>query len=424
MDGGKLLGQGAYGCAFYPHLPCKGTKSYPGSIGKIFSRASDLKEEEEINKTILLIDPESKFTVPLNGTCMINPEKLNSENTSSECNKFKKNGQKQLMYRYGGVDMDKFARTFTIGKKAMYIDDIFPLLLPIIEGITAMCSLGKAHSDIKPENLVYDFNRHLMYLIDFGLLTDFNDIQHSDHLLKHPYLYYPPEFLVKYYQRTGKLIPSTDFLKRFTPNFTSFINYLRKYSLENEVSMFMSKYLEMNNPRNFTDFFQSTCIPTIDTYSLAVSMFEIMYILYKDRKLNVRDHKLYDQYVDVLAKMSHPNPLKRMDSKKSAERFRKIMKKGQNDTLTNLPKTNKLCMQMLGKEIKLKLQEKGLSKYGTKEQMCKRLEGAQASTTVVSGTCVSLRAKEIKIKLKENGLPQYGTKADMCKRLKAAGINI
>lgn len=418
-DGGEFIGEGTYGCTFYPHLPCTDKSTYPDSIGKIFSRKSSLDDEKRLNDKILKIDPEGKFTLPFNGVCTVDAKRISIKDKMSPCEKFTPR-QKQLIYKYGGIDLKKFYKTYAVEHPDLFIDDIIPLLIPLLDGISTLVQSGLVHTDIKPDNMVYDPKKGQLFLIDFGLLMKMQDIQYHSGLLTHPYLYYPLEFLimdaVKRRQNVGTAVG--EFATRMTHyiDFMKFLNQNRQTSIAEQARTF-TIHVSKNPPYEFVKLFNSTYVRKIDVYSIGMAFLEIVYKLYKNNALRIRDQVLFDKFISLLSDMSHMDPNKRLFPDEAATRLRGILQPPIAHQPPAAPQAlkDKKCTDMLAKEIKAQLEKLGLPKYGTKEIMCKRLENAHAS--VDKKKCTDMLAREIKVELEKYGLPKYGTKAQMCERL-------
>ena len=63
--GGKLLGEGGYGCVFDSHFNCKNeTSQHKFGVRKVFKYKHDSLNEFNEMKIINELDPKSKFSNP------------------------------------------------------------------------------------------------------------------------------------------------------------------------------------------------------------------------------------------------------------------------------------------------------------------------------------------------------------------------
>lgn len=61
LNGGKLIGQGSYGCVFRPMIPCKGSnKRIPGKVSKFLNK-NEANDEIKENTILDKIDKENIF---------------------------------------------------------------------------------------------------------------------------------------------------------------------------------------------------------------------------------------------------------------------------------------------------------------------------------------------------------------------------
>ena len=445
MDGGKLMGEGTYGCAFYPHLPCEdGTRRAEG-IGKIFKREDDLEEEMEVNNIVRRIDPHNIFTVPYLGKCYVDDAAVKPEDKASGCKKFVQGRQQQLLYRFGGINLYRFYSDHVTYGRNFYLDDIAPLLVPVLEGIATMVQRGLVHSDIKPDNMVYDPAAKKIYLIDFGMAMPAKYLWRQEGLLKYDYPFYPPECLVmsRILERQAfdtQLMQA--FVKRFDPAFLTPFDNLHG-SLQHDFDRMIKDAKWMGNDM-FVKSFTKDYVKKFDSYSIGISFLEVVFF----GKLKVRDEQLRKRFVALLLDMTRMHPRDRMGPGMAAARLRDIcgMRRTSLPRNTTHDRAIADCKRLSTTQIKGKLSVLGLSVAGTKEVMCERLVKATKTTAVPLKTtatplkttialptttialsrtdaapagkkCEDLLAKEIKARLRAKGLSQQGNKKQMCDRL-------
>jgi hypothetical protein len=77
QKGGKLIGQGSYGCVFRPMIPCEGkTIREKGKVSKVLHMTEAYKELEETKK-IDKIDPKGIYHFVAPEMCKINKKYYN-----------------------------------------------------------------------------------------------------------------------------------------------------------------------------------------------------------------------------------------------------------------------------------------------------------------------------------------------------------
>lgn len=189
----KYVSNGTFGCVFRPNVPCKSSeKSSESKVSKLFKDSYDAYDEYNSQEEIKKIDPKSKFTVKPYDYCDINTSHFKKD--IDKCDNFDdtvrwQSKLSQIIYEYGGISLINAALTIDPIK-------LFPSFLNIFQGLKVLKYHKQIHLDIKPANIVYNPKTKKMSLIDFGLMTRFNDIYIPNKIciLEYDYPYYPPEF--------------------------------------------------------------------------------------------------------------------------------------------------------------------------------------------------------------------------------------
>jgi serine/threonine protein kinase len=165
MIGGKIIGQGTYGCVFQPALLCK-KKVLTGSIGKI-TDADDLERELHAGKILgKIVNYKYYFILP-EDTCVPRIIDNQEEKDINKCKFLQKNpvnNLKQYSMPYGGIDLNKATNIY-----------FFTLMKHMLE-IGSLMLLSKfVHYDIHNGNIVVDKNG-VPRLIDFGQSFSYDEI--------------------------------------------------------------------------------------------------------------------------------------------------------------------------------------------------------------------------------------------------------
>lgn len=173
--GGVYKGQGTYGCVFKPAIKCSDEAARrPGTISKLLDPEEADKEFSQYY-ALKAIDPQQKYLLwPLR---LCEPEYQDPENNSSRCT-ISKNASnrpidirtiqpKVVLYKEGGVDLDKIVITSA---------NIIPLLTGLrnlFRGLAVLHAADMAHLDIKLGNIVAlndpVSGEYKIRFIDFGL---------------------------------------------------------------------------------------------------------------------------------------------------------------------------------------------------------------------------------------------------------------
>lgn len=203
-DGGKAIASGGYGCVFRPAIACKGeSKPRSNSISKLMTRTKAEAEMDEVRdaKSILEKIPDYSKYFALTNYHMCVPGKLTEEDEKSfdvECrgplavplahvNKHP-DTYRLVISPDLGTDLSKavksmFKNAATTPGSEGYKDLLRNLVNLnntsadfLQNGLAKMARLRFYHSDVKPQNVMTDYNVELskpsftqMKLIDFGL---------------------------------------------------------------------------------------------------------------------------------------------------------------------------------------------------------------------------------------------------------------
>ena len=168
MEGGKLLGQGWYGCAVSEPLPCKYPQFIPGAsendITKI-GRSADLREEVMVSNILKEITFARNYFVIIKGQpCQPSIKSLKVEPDLKKCDVVVSKGLDTLSVirmDYGGVALHTYRfRPTTF--------DLFTFGTRLLEAATILVTHGIVHCDLHQGNILID-NYGIPRIIDFGL---------------------------------------------------------------------------------------------------------------------------------------------------------------------------------------------------------------------------------------------------------------
>ena len=202
LNGGKLIGQGSYGCVFRPMIPCKGSnKRIPGKVSKFLNK-DEANDEIKENTILDKIDKENIFHFKTPKKCDFNMNYINEPGINKckpfmrENNDFKR--MKLLQMSDGGIELTTFLEKVELKNK----EQEYKLLLgmePLFIGLKAMYEKEFSHFDIKTGNTVIDPETYQMKYIDFGL-SNYNK-EHLKAVGNSPSIYFarPIEIPILYY---------------------------------------------------------------------------------------------------------------------------------------------------------------------------------------------------------------------------------
>lgn len=310
LKGGKYLGEGTYGCVFFPSIQCHNKNEqkeiFKTGVSKVFKKKSHMDEELQETKKIDNMDKQGLYTNKALGNCEIKINNFTNKDNKS-CKKITKYEPfyHQILYQHKGIDLNNFM------KKSYSLPQTFNYILNLMKGIQLLIKNRYIHLDLKPPNiLISDSNKAL--LIDFGLGRDFKslyDLSKSDYLLEYNYIWYAPEFRFFYDLFTDPL--DIGYKKRFIQFNKS--KYYGKYSdefIRNEISdllMTLQKDMPIAKYHSTANYFVENFAHKADVFALGM----VMYFIEKNAKNN-NNKNIYGKLLqDIINKALRLNPYKR-----------------------------------------------------------------------------------------------------------------
>lgn len=228
LKGGKLIGEGSFGCVIKPAIPCKHGFKYPikSSVSKIIRDPDydDIKEENKVTRIIKQIDPQYKFFIPNLDMCTLHniPSRPdvetiemidNSYYYSLNNNKKDKHTCKvdiktypyNIIMPYGGKTLDdilkkpkKYPKHFSLFLKNMKY-----YLKHLLLGLKTLQENNIVNRDIKDSNIVCLLSKDKLKIryIDFGLslLITESLLNNDNIMLNGSPGYYPLDNIISFY---------------------------------------------------------------------------------------------------------------------------------------------------------------------------------------------------------------------------------
>lgn len=164
QQGGKLLGQGVYGCAFDPPLLCKKSLTKNGhKVGKLIF-TEDAEHEVSISQILKQIPEANKYFVIIEDICDVKPKKDQTDPDLKHCLPAKKiafEQLKQVVMPFGGKPLYNVPRRFASL-------DYFGFAQHLLEAGTLLLTKQIVHGDLHTKNILMETPKECR-LIDFGL---------------------------------------------------------------------------------------------------------------------------------------------------------------------------------------------------------------------------------------------------------------
>jgi serine/threonine protein kinase len=192
----QLLGQGTYGCAFYPEISCKTHHVVKGSsstqyLSKIQIKDKSLQRELDIGQRIVKRIPNYRyFVAPIIESCPVQLSSLR-QNKIKQCNVLTKASlsnrtivSSKVPY-LGKLTLEKYFHTLfhqqhcinnknqtskCVSMSVTYLKKLINTYLYLIQSYQKLnVDVGVVHLDVKADNIMYDAKHHLPIIIDLGM---------------------------------------------------------------------------------------------------------------------------------------------------------------------------------------------------------------------------------------------------------------
>ena len=174
QKGGKLIGEGTYGCVFVPPLICKsGLKVSNTMVGKIASKEDARREINIANRLrqlplysnyFLLPEPES--CEPLGKSKQKNTNLLSNKCSPIQEGRIKFKDTLQTFTPFGGKSSVYNVLTDTNFHPSRF--DFFFFMKHILEAGSSLAVAGVCHFDLHPNNILMD-DKNVPHILDFGM---------------------------------------------------------------------------------------------------------------------------------------------------------------------------------------------------------------------------------------------------------------
>lgn len=179
QEGGRILGQGVYGCVFQPPLICRGQREARGSknkLGKLTQR-DDIKSELLAAQTFKGLPAARKYFIlpELDTLCTPAPMDQQREPDLGKCEAIGKFGYQDMQHvqlEYGGKSLHHRLENLHVAIRDFPYWVFFQRILEIGAFLTLH---GYVHNDLHSNNILLNAN-YIPRLIDFGRAYRAQDI--------------------------------------------------------------------------------------------------------------------------------------------------------------------------------------------------------------------------------------------------------
>jgi serine/threonine protein kinase len=312
--GGRLIAQGSYGCVNRPPLKCVrdpygSVPDYAGKVSKVMRRRDALKELSEY-KNIERVDPEHYFHPAAPTMCEPDLDSHEAQtlglcevfNTRNDSDEFE-----MLLMLDGGTDLTALDWS-KINVRAFLLE-----LNRLFMGVELFVNSGYAHTDIKPNNIVYDPATNRINFIDFGLMQTLSVLGSDKSLIKNIWYHHPLEYqLVRTLGNGGASVD--DVLEHVAAQNTQF-------PVDTLVPEYEGLLTEVYVNKTKRKQAEHICLRTYDSYQLGLVILYVLTML----KHRIRPAALHDAIFELGYSMCRINVFYRMDIQTAIHTYESIL---------------------------------------------------------------------------------------------------
>ena len=335
MDGGGFLTQGGYGCVYHPEVTCKGKDTQNTNfLSKIVERDYNSDNEIAIGQILKkkmknwLEMPLENYFAPVVSHCDVDVDKFQMED-KEKCDLFEKYRHSDfvlLKIRYiGGGEIDNFIMQNTNNSLIMLM--FTSSYTHMLKSLQMLLNVKICHFDIKAANIVYDKDKSMPIIVDFGLSINFDKINMKKSFFMESTKYYiwPLEVhLLNHILHVNETITESE-MKKLAHDYTKHNIVLRAFSpefikdFEKECYHELSKYIGKDSDGIIKRILKYW--PTWDNYALSLLYIKLIYYVIRNDEGVIIKNKFVTFFVELCLKNVHPNPKKRLSVEETLKSF-------------------------------------------------------------------------------------------------------
>lgn len=325
QSGGALLGEGGYGCVFYPAINCKGIEdNNKNFVSKLTLHDKNSIREIDIGKKIQKIKNYMNNFNPVIKSCIIEQKKIKSTSSTKQCELFTKNKKYKkkiiilkMPYINGISLLDHMINT----KNSQFIvNNIISSYSYLLKSIAILKKNKICHFDIKGDNILFDNQKKLPIIIDFGLSIDtttisLNNLTKFFYVFAPEYYFWPLEVHYLNFLLHKNINPSKQDLQNIAKEYTNNNRALLPFSDKFKIKFQRLCYVQLKYYNNIDEIVKRINLllnywKTWDNYGISIMFLKIIrYIFYNN---GFTKNKFITFFSQLLLKNMHPDPLSRM----------------------------------------------------------------------------------------------------------------
>ena len=363
----KLINSGAFGCIYNPSMTCKGNVGSIKYLTKIQKSKRAIANELQISEKVKNINGYARFFAPVLKSCLVRIAKDHIEDIK-KCEVFKDESTKtiksssyvSMKTRYvGKQDLKKYVHSNM--EPNTFLNELLRSHTYLLKAIQKLFNNKIIHYDLKYNNIIYDSERKVPIIIDFGQSFSIDNLNTNEQLstaffILDQYNYWCIDILICSYifQEVGYEKSKTTLVtkeeieiiydifmygKKYKNNDKQIINNVYLYNiLQNpqKLKQFKNVFDEYTtafiNKRTWWELYEDLlkCANTWDNYSLAIiylNFLDDVFLLNPElyNKMLNTDMRL-KTYVELLEQVVYNNPYERISVSSLISKLELIIK--------------------------------------------------------------------------------------------------
>lgn len=334
----ELLGQGGYGCVYWPEIMCSGKIGSEKSISKIQKNNWAAKNEFKIGQIVRRIPKYSARFVPAMSSCKIKLKTIDKD-IIKDCDVIKKGQGQFVSMKFPYLKHTNFSDFFSeTSHKVFYAVEQYKYLVKSVE---LLSEKGIIHHDLKMDNIIINhLNRPI--IIDYGISIDKNDVKKD---LDNSFYVYAPEyypwcfeihllnFIVQIREKNDLIHPMTknellhivdEYLEEssFFQLFSGEFNKQYKKSLYH----YIQDYIHKTNDEMINLLLKT--FKSWDLVAISILFIKLLNVIYKGQ---LPKTKFMGGFMEILLMNMNPYPEKRLTHKETIKRLGALRKNNAGD---------------------------------------------------------------------------------------------
>lgn len=197
----NLIGQGGFGCVYYPELTCEGKPTKNNKyVSKLQIHSSEVSKELKIGKLIRTIPYYSIHFGGITSSCEVDIAKFDKDSILKDCEVVNKHpDEKYILSKLDYIPGEELKDYFlNIMSDTTYLFITLNSYYFLINSLQILNTYEICHYDIKFENIIYNIKKKIPIIIDFGLSWMFSEIQNFKTIkdLKSIFYTYTPTYYI------------------------------------------------------------------------------------------------------------------------------------------------------------------------------------------------------------------------------------